>query len=132
MTQKTIGVHEALVCLYWLFLWKSYLENNSVRGLWENPGVLKQCAAKGEFVLVTNRNGPRSLSEPFNDELLRAGVHISIAVKLYEDGLVTLDKAAMLAKMPLESFMKQLALLGVVMVDQSADELDADLGTLDH
>lgn len=102
-----------------------------VRALRENPGVLSQCAAKGEFVLVTNRNDPVSLSVPFNDELLRAGVHISIAVKLYEDGLLTLAKAATLAKMPLESFMKRLALLGVVAVDQSAEELDADLGTLD-
>ena len=46
----------------------------------------------GEFVLVTNRNDPISLSVPFNDELVKAGVHR--AVKLYEEGVLTRSKAA--------------------------------------
>lgn len=102
-----------------------------VRALRENPGVLSKCAAKGELVLVTSRNNPISLSVPFSDELLRAGVHVSVAVKLFEDGLLTMPKAAALAKMPVESFMGMLAQLGVVVVDQSADELDSDLDAID-
>ena len=42
-----------------------------VRALRENPGVLSQSAAAGEFVLLTNRNDPISLSVPFDEELLR-------------------------------------------------------------
>ncbi len=103
-----------------------------VRALRENPGVLSQCAAKGEFVLVTNRNDPVSLSVPFTDELLNAGVHTSVAVKLYEDGVLTLSKAAALARMPVETFLTKLARLGVVVVDQSAEELDADLKAIDE
>lgn len=101
-----------------------------VRALRENPGVLSKCAASGEFVLVTNRNDPISLSVPFNDDLIQAGVHISVAVKLYEDGVLTLAKAAALAKMTVEAFMKKLAHLGVVVVDQSPEELDTDLDIL--
>jgi predicted HTH domain antitoxin len=101
-----------------------------IRALRENPGVLSQSAAKGEFVLVTNRNNPISLSIPFSDELIEEGVHVNVAVKLYEDSVITLPRAAKLAKMPVESFINTLANLGVVVVSQSADELDADLKLL--
>ncbi|MEJ2416817.1 MAG: UPF0175 family protein [Exilibacterium sp.] len=101
-----------------------------VRALRENPGVLSRCAAKGEYVLVTNRNNPVSLAVPFTDELLNAGVHINMAVKLYEDGIITLTKAATLGRVPVETFLQKLAMLGIVVVDQSAGELDADLDAL--
>jgi len=101
-----------------------------VRALRENPGVLSQSAAKGEFVLVTNRNDPISLSVPFDDDLLKSGVHINIGVKLYEDGVLTLTKAAALAKMPVETFIKILGHMGIVVVDQTSEELDADLDSL--
>ena len=102
-----------------------------VRAIRENPGVLSQSAAKGEYVLVTNRNDPVSLSVPFDDDLLDSGVHINVAIRLYEDGLLTLPKAAKLAKLPIEVFMNKLSSMGVVVVDQSAEELQSDLAALD-
>ena len=101
-----------------------------VRALRENPGVLSQYADKGEFVLVTNRNKPISLSVPFSDELIESGVHINVAVVLYEEDVLTLTKAAKLARLPVEAFMKKLVSLGVVSVDQSVEELDSDLNNL--
>ena len=101
------------------------------RALRENPGVLSQSAAAGEFVLVTNRNDPIALAIPFSDELLRAGVHVDLAVKLFEEGVVSLVKAARLAKMPVEDFMNTLASLGVAVVDQSSEELSSDIAALD-
>ncbi|MES9906168.1 MAG: UPF0175 family protein [Sedimenticola sp.] len=95
-----------------------------VRALRENPGVLNQSAQSGEIVLLTNRSQPMSLSIPFDDYLLSEGVHVDIAVKLLEEGAVTLVKAAKLAKMPVESFMEKLALLGVVVVDQTEEEFE--------
>ncbi|MEO0444048.1 MAG: UPF0175 family protein [Pseudomonadota bacterium] len=101
-----------------------------VRALRENPGILSQSAAKGEFVLLTNRNEPMSLSVPFNDDLLDAGVNINLAIKLYEEGLLTLAKAAKLSKMPVEAFLNKLGCLGIVVVDQSAKDISADLDIL--
>ena len=40
----------------------------------------------------------------FNADLLQAGVHVSLAIRLFEDGTLSLAKAAKLAKMPVESF----------------------------
>lgn len=102
-----------------------------VRALRENPGLLSQCAAAGELLLVTNRSDPVSIALPFNDELLRAGVHVQLAIKLYEDGALTLLKAAHLAHMPAEQFLQALALLDIMTVHQSSDELHSDLEALE-
>lgn len=102
----------------------------SVRALRENPGVLSQSAGAGEYVLVTNRNTPVSLSIPFNDVLLESGVHLNVAVKLYDEGLLTLVKAAKLAGLPVESFIRMLSSYGVTVAGQSAEELASDLDAL--
>ncbi len=101
-----------------------------VRALRENPGILNQCADSGEYVLLTNRNQPMSLSVPFNRNLIDNGVHISMAIGLFEQGLVTLVKAAKIAGMEIEDFLEYLALYGVVVVDQTPEELAEDLETL--
>lgn len=101
-----------------------------VRALRENPGILNQCADNGEYVLLTNRNQPMSLSVPFNRELIENGVHVSMAVGLFEQGLVTLVKAAKIAGMGAEEFLEHLALFGIVVVEQTPEELAEDLETL--
>jgi predicted HTH domain antitoxin len=98
-----------------------------VRALRENPGVLSQCAEAGELILVTNHNNPISLSIPFTDELLQSGIGANVAVKLYEEGVLTLPKSAKCAKMSIEDFLLKLAALGVVVVDQTTKELKSDL-----
>ena len=55
-----------------------------------------------------------------------------MAIKLYEDGIVGLVKAAHIAKMPVESFLNKLALLDIDTVDLTDDELDYDLKALDE
>ena len=101
-----------------------------VRALRENPRVLSQSAAKGEFVLLTNRNDPISLAVPFDYHLLKSGVHINLAVILYEQNVLPLTKAAALAKLPVEEFLALLAAANVVVVDQSPEELQSDLDAL--
>lgn len=101
-----------------------------IRALCENPGILNQCANAGEYVLLTNHNQPMSLSVPFNRALIDNGVHVNLAIGLFEQGTVTLVKAAKIAKLSVQDFLEHLSLYGVVVVDQSADELSHDLGVL--
>ena len=98
-----------------------------VRALRENPGVLSQCAEAGELILVTNRNNPISLSVPFTDDLLQSGIGVSMEVKLFEEGVLTLPSSAKFAKLSVEEFLLKLAALGVVVVDQTTKELESDL-----
>ena len=101
-----------------------------VRALRENPGVLSGSASNGELLLVTNRSSPISLVVPFGEELLESGVHINMAVKLFEDGLLSLVKSAKLAKMNVESFMELLATFDIPVVNYDASELDEELSLL--
>ncbi len=101
-----------------------------VSNLRENPSILNQCANLGEYVLLTNRNQPMSLSIPFSQSLLDNGVHISMAVSLCEQGVITLVKAAKIAKMPVQDFLLCLNDYSVVVVEQSQQELNDDLEVL--
>ncbi len=101
-----------------------------IRSLRENPAVLSQCAAAGEYVLVTNRNKPMALSIPFDDDLIRCSVHENVAIKFYQDEILTLVKAAQLAKMSVEGFIQKLAVLDIVVVNQTAEELRSDIESI--
>jgi len=90
-----------------------------VRALRENPGILSQSAWLGERLLLTNRNNPISLSIPFDEHLLSVGVHLDIALKLYEDNVLTLVKPSKVAGLSIEQFMEHLEALNIEVVKQS-------------
>jgi predicted HTH domain antitoxin len=79
------------------------------------------------LILVTNRNNPISLSVPFSDDLLQSGIGVTMAVKLFEEGILTLPKAAKFANLSIEEVLLKLAAPGVVVVDQTTKELESDL-----
>ena len=54
-------------------------------------------------------------------------LEIKLAIKLFKLQVVTLNQAAKLAKMSVESFLEELSLLGITVVDQTVDELNEDL-----
>ena len=103
-----------------------------VRALRENPGVLSKSAGNGECVLLTNRSKPISISVPFDDKLLEVGVNVDIALKLFEDRVVTLVKGAQIAGLSVEDFLLRLQTLNIVVVEQSQEDLEEDLATLDE
>ena len=106
------------------------MKSVGIRALRERPGIFTQCAKSGEYLLLTNRNSPVSISIPFDDNLLKSGVQINMASKLFEDGLLTLTKASVLANLSVEAFLAQLAIQGITVVDQAASELESDLKAL--
>lgn len=55
---------------------------------------------------------------------------INLAIGLFEQGILTLGKAAKLANMSSEAFLEKLVCLDVVVVDHSAEDLESDLDAL--
>ncbi|MBU2713538.1 UPF0175 family protein [Zooshikella harenae] len=98
-----------------------------IRRLRENPGLLTQWSQEGEYTLITNRSEPVSLSIPFNQALLDQGVQTNIAIKLFEDKVLTLVQAAKLARLSVETFLGKLSALNIPVVDLDETELDEDL-----
>ena len=64
---------------------------------------------------------------PFNERLLRLGVHRTLALHLIENRHLTLAQAAKLAAMPLEEFLVLLDEAGIPAADYPPEELDNGL-----
>lgn len=107
------------------------METMGIRKIRENPGELTRLAEEGELTLITNHSNPVSVNVPFTQDLLEQGIHVKMAAKLFEDGVLTLVSAAKVAQLPVESFLEKLALLGIVAVDYDAAEIEEELGRLD-
>lgn len=107
------------------------MKNIGIRELRTNPGVLSRYAQSGELALLTNHSLPISISVPFDDALLREGIHTLLAIKLFEEGSMTLCRAAKFAHLSTELFLKKLAILGITVVDQSSEELSQELNYFD-
>jgi predicted HTH domain antitoxin len=54
-------------------------------------------------------------------------LRLAIAIKLYKDETVTLEKAAKLANIPLEGFIEKLGALRIPVVNYSENELEKEL-----
>ena len=101
-----------------------------IRNIRENPGELTRLAEAGQITLITNHSTPVSVNIPFTQELLEQGVHVNMAAKLFEDGVLTLAAAAKIAQMPIETFLEKISILGVITVDYDEGELDEELAWL--
>jgi predicted HTH domain antitoxin len=104
----------------------------SVRDLREHTGALIHDAEAGNLSLITKRGHPVFLALPFSEELLNLGVRSSIAIKLYKDGIITLEKAAKLADSSVEAFIEKLGFLGIPTVTYSTEELKEELNFFDE
>lgn len=99
----------------------------TVRDLRERTGELIRDAERGNVSLVTKYGRPAFLAVPFDKRLLDLGVQRALAVRLFEDDVVTLAQAARVAGMPIEEFLDVLAAAGVPAVDYPAEELDEEM-----
>lgn len=105
----------------------------NVSGLKNNPSeALRQ--ARSEPVLVMNRNRPDALMVNVRNigTLDMPGVRAALATALFKDGGLSLNRAAGVAEMPLPDFITHLSRLGIPVVEQTGQEVDQDLETLDQ
>jgi len=103
----------------------------SIRDLREKSGSLSQEMEAGNLAIVTRHGHPLFVSIPFDDDLLRQGVHVALATRLFKEGDISLGKAAKLAKMSIAAFTEHVSRLGVPVIDLDEEELDQELAYLD-
>ena len=99
----------------------------SVRDLRERTGELLRDAEKGRLSLVTKYGRPAFLAVPFDKRLLDLGVQRALAVKLFQEEVVTLSQAAKVAGLPIEDFLDLLKAAGVPAVDYPAEDLNDEM-----
>src|SRR3990167_4615009 len=99
------------------------MDTFTVRDLREHTGVLIHDAEIGKLSLITKHGRPVFLAVPFTEELLSLGLRPAIAVKLYQEETLTLEKAAKVADQSIEAFLEILAKVGAPAVAYSSAEV---------
>lgn len=103
------------------------METFTVRDLRERTGELIRGAEEGRLAVVTKHGNPVFVAVPFDEALLQSGVRIALAIKLFDEGVLTLAQAARFAGLHLEEMIERTGETGVTVVRQPTEELDAEL-----
>jgi prevent-host-death family protein len=106
------------------------MDTFSVRDLREHTGSLIHEAEEGNLSLVTKHGRPVFLAVPFTNELVTFGLRTALAIKLFNEETVSLEKAAKIADLNLEVFIEKLGQLGISSVRYPAHELSQELEDL--
>jgi predicted HTH domain antitoxin len=84
-------------------------------------------AEKGVLTLITKEDRPAFLAIPFSSRLLRYGINRSIAIHLFEAGLITLAQGALISVLSIEDFIELLGEVEIPVVDYPPEELEEEL-----
>lgn len=89
----------------------------------------------GKMSLLLENSEPVAVVLPFNEALLKEGVRVTLAIKLFDEELVSVGQAAKLAEIPLALFMERCSARGIPVVRYEAGEVEQELrvmGEHDH
>lgn len=103
------------------------MDTFTVRDLREHTGALIHDAEAGKLSLVTKHGRPVFLAVPFSEDLIEMGLRPALAMMLYQEEVLTIEKAAKLAGQPIETFIESLGKFGVPAVNYSPSELVEEL-----
>ncbi|MDO9104350.1 MAG: UPF0175 family protein [Methylovulum sp.] len=105
----------------------------NVSGLKNNPSQALRMA-HDDLVLVMNRNEPDALMIGVNSLKVMdmPGVRRALATALFRDGELSLARSAKLADTSLADFITHVSRLGIPVINQTADEVQQDMDTLDQ
>ena len=103
------------------------MDTFTVRDLREHTGALIHDAEAGKLSLITKHGRPVFLAVPFTKDLLSFGLNTALAIKLFKEEVVTIEKAAKIAGISIEALIEKLGQLGIPVVSYSSEELDEEL-----
>jgi len=99
----------------------------NIRDLRQRTGELVRNAEAGHLALVTKHGKPAFLALPLSEQMFEHGVHVAIALKLFEEGVLSLGKAAKVGRMAIEPFIEVLGQAGIDAVSYPVGELADEL-----
>jgi prevent-host-death family protein len=99
----------------------------SVRDLRNKSGELLRDAEAGQISLTTKHGMPAILAIPFDEHLIRQGVHRAMALHLFQSHQLTLAQSAKMAGISVEAFIGLLGEVGFPAVDYPPEELEEEM-----
>ncbi len=106
------------------------MDTFTVRDLRERTGELIRDAETGELSIVTKHGRPVFIAVPFDENVVKSGVSVALAVKLYGEEVLSLGKAAKFAGCSVAEFIEHLGKASIPSVRYSAEELDGELAAI--
>lgn len=106
------------------------MDTFTVRDLRERTGELIRDAEAGKLSLVTKHGRPVFLAVPFDETLVREGLPVSLAFRLFDQEIVTLGQGARLAGMSVSEFIDQLGAVHIPVVRYAPGELEGEVEDL--
>jgi predicted HTH domain antitoxin len=81
---------------------------------------------------VTKHGQPVFVAVPFDEGLVREGVKVALAVKLFEEDVLTLRQAAKVGGMSLAEFLEECAARDIPVVRYGPEELEQEVKVFDE
>jgi prevent-host-death family protein len=103
----------------------------TIRDLHNRTGELVREAEADKISITTKNNEPIFVAVPFDENLLKNGVNVDLAVRLFDDESISLGKAARLAAISVVEFMDHLAQLHIPVARPRPGELERELSSLE-
>ena len=107
------------------------MQTFTIRDLRDRTADIVRDAEAGKLSVVTRHGQPVFVAVPFDEILLQEGMRVSLALKLFDDGAVSLRQGAKVAGMSLSEFMVECSARGVPVVRYPAEELKQEMAVLD-
>jgi hypothetical protein len=98
-----------------------------IRELRENIGAYAAEAELGSISVISRNGSPLTVNIPFDERLLMLGVHKMLAARLYQEGILTLTKAAKFAQLPVDEFIAVLGSAGITVMGYDTSDLSKEL-----
>lgn len=108
------------------------MDTFTVRDLRERTGELIRDAEAGELAVITKHGRPVFVAVPFDEALIQEGVKVALAVKLFDEEVVSMGLAAKLAEMTLAEFMEECAARDVPVVRYEPKEVEQEVKVFDE
>lgn len=97
------------------------------RDLRKRTGELIRSAESGELAIITRHGTPVFVAVPFDETLLREGVCAALAIKLFDEELISLSRAARMAGLSVSEMIGMLGKHGVAVIRTTAEDLEREL-----
>ena len=102
----------------------------TIRELRERTGDLIRDARAGGLSVVTRHGRPVFIALPFDENVVKFGVPLALAVKLFQEEVLSLGKSARFADCSVAEFTERLGEAGIASVRYSVEDLDEELATM--
>lgn len=103
------------------------MDTFTIRDLRERTGDLVRGAEAGKLSIITKHGQPVFLAVPFDETLVKEGVRIDLAIKLFDENVLSTGQAAKLAGLPLAEFLRICSEQGVPVVRYEPNEIEEEL-----